>query len=96
MKFKILPKPKVKGFSFSKGHVRYFPGDVVDLPASYLGEPWLEPLEKPVAAVPEAKMEPIQPVPLTSDVDVPKLEPVIPFETPSPVSKKRTRKKLGF
>ena len=85
MKFKILPKPKVPGFSFAKNHVRYFPGDIVDLPVSYLGEPWLMPLEKPVVAEPEAKTEPIQPV----------MEPVIPFETSPPKSKKRTRKKLG-
>ncbi len=55
MKFKILPK--VDGFSFAKNHVRYFPGDIVDLPASYLGEPWLMPLEKPVEQKPIAKLE---------------------------------------
>ena len=66
MKFKILPK--VDGFSFAKNHVRYFPGDIVDLPASYLGEPWLMPLEKPVEQKPIAKLESAagleQPVPL--------------------------------
>ncbi len=66
MKFKILPK--VDGFSFAKNHVRYYPGDIVDLPASYLGEPWLMPLEKPVEQKPIAKLESAagleQPIPL--------------------------------
>jgi len=54
MKFKILSK--VKSFSDAHGH-EYFPGDVVDLPPSYLGETWLEPLEKLEDKKPEYKAE---------------------------------------
>jgi hypothetical protein len=36
-----------------------FPGDVVDLPHSYLGEKWLEPVEaEPKVNVPPSKVEP--------------------------------------
>ena len=35
-----------------------FPGDVVDLPESYLGESWLEPLKEPKK--PEPKHEPVK------------------------------------
>jgi hypothetical protein len=75
LKFRILPK--VSGFR--KGLVRYLPGDIVDLPASYLGEKWLEPIEKPVERKPEVMAEVV--------------EPEIPFETPVPPSNKRSRKK---
>ena len=47
MKFKILPK--VDGFKF-KGN-RYLPGDIVDLPASYVGESFLERVEPEVTHV---------------------------------------------
>ena len=43
MKFRILPK--VSGVRL-KG-VRYAPGDVIDLPESYLGETYLEPVPEP-------------------------------------------------
>jgi hypothetical protein len=43
MKFRILPK--VSGVRL-KG-MRYAPGDVVDLPESYLGETYLEPVPEP-------------------------------------------------
>jgi hypothetical protein len=43
MKFRILSK--VSGIRL-KG-VRYAPGDVVDLPESYLGETYLEPVPEP-------------------------------------------------
>jgi len=55
MKFKILPK--VHGFTDAKG-VHHLPGEIVDLPVSYKGETWLEPVEpesKPV--IPPAKLE---------------------------------------
>jgi hypothetical protein len=54
-----LKKGKGSVNSFSMDGVRYFPGDVVDLPATYKGEAWLEPLEheKKVSAVP-GKIEP--------------------------------------
>jgi hypothetical protein len=60
----------VSSFSDAQGK-KYLPGDIVDLPASYKGEKWLEPVEedpKPVAA--ESKVEPAPepatPVPLES------------------------------
>ena len=38
----------------------YLPGDVIDLPQSYLGEKWLEPVEAlPKVNVPPAKVEPV-------------------------------------
>ena len=60
MKFKILPK--VDGFKF-KG-IRYLPGEIVDLPASYQGESFLqrvEPEVEPVAppSVVEGRVEPV-------------------------------------
>jgi len=38
-----LPKVAV----FSLNNLDYFPGDVVELPESYLGESWLEPVTEP-------------------------------------------------
>jgi hypothetical protein len=62
MKFKILPK--VNRFTDSEG-IRHKPGDIVDLPVSYLGVNWLEPLEKPnKVEVPPAKVEPVAPAPV--------------------------------
>jgi len=56
MKFKILPK--VRSFTDAKG-VEHKPGDIVDLPESYKGETWLEPVEKPKKVeVPPTKVEP--------------------------------------
>jgi hypothetical protein len=57
------------------------PGDIVELPASYEGEAWLERVDHvPVVAAVPGKVEPVEPV-----------EPVaIPLEDPS---QKRTRKK---
>jgi hypothetical protein len=81
LKFRLKKgKGSVSGFTDAAG-VTHVPGDVVDLPASYDGEAWLERVEaeKKVAAVP-GKVEPVEPV-----------EPVaVPLETPS---QKRTRKK---
>jgi hypothetical protein len=46
----------------------YFPGDIVDLPVSYLGVKWLEPLEKPGKVdVPPAKVEPVAPAPAAEE-----------------------------
>ena len=60
LKFKILPK--VGSFKFNG--VRYLPGDVVDLPASYDGEAWLERVEAEVKAValPSVVEAPAEPV----------------------------------
>ena len=54
--------PKVDGFRDAAG-VHHLPGEVVDLPASYEGESWLERVdpEVVVAAVP-GKVEPVEPV----------------------------------
>ena len=78
MKFKILPK--VKSFSDAHGH-EYYPGDVVDLPISYLGENWLEPIDKIDVKKPEYKTEPVA-----------EKETVVPFETPK--TQKKVKKKL--
>lgn len=55
MKFKILSK--VSGFTDSEG-VQHSPGDVVELPESYKGETWLNPVEPELKVdVPPAKTE---------------------------------------
>jgi hypothetical protein len=77
MKFKILPK--VKSFSDAHGNT-YFPGDVVDLPVSYLGESWLEPVDKVDVKKPESKTEPIA-----------EKEAPIPFEAPK--TQRKVKKK---
>ena len=74
MKFRILPK--VKSFSDANGNT-YYPGDIVDLPVSYLGETWLEPVDKVDIKKPESKIEPIA-----------EKEVVIPLETPEKTQKK--------
>ena len=79
MKFKILPK--VEGFSFAKNHVRYFVGDIVDLPPSFLGETWLEPVDKVEVKKPESKTEPVA-----------EKEAVVPLETPK--TQRKVKKKL--
>jgi hypothetical protein len=78
MKFKILPK--IHDFSDAQGHT-YYPGDIVDLPPSYLGETWLEPVDKVDIKKPESKIEPIA-----------EKEAVVPFE--SPKAQKKVKKKL--
>jgi len=63
MLFKLTKgKGSVSGFTDSAG-VTHVPGDVVELPASYLGKKWLEPVEKAkkVVAAP-SKVEPAEPV----------------------------------
>ena len=75
VKFRILPK--IDGMR--KGGILYKPGDVVDLPASYDGETYLErvvPL--PVVAAVPGKIEPVETIEL-------------PLETP--MSQKKTRKR---
>ena len=61
LKFKLKKdKGSVSGFTDAEGIV-HVPGDVVDLPASYLGDKWLERLEKDKAVkAPPAKMEKIE------------------------------------
>jgi hypothetical protein len=80
MKFRILPK--VKSFSDANGNT-YYPGDIVDLPVSYLGETWLEPVDKIEVKKPEAALEPIEPI---------KQEETVPLETPK--TQKKVKKKL--
>jgi hypothetical protein len=59
LKFKLKKgKGSVDGFRDAKGEM-HLPGDVVDLPAAYEGEKWLEKLEeKRQVVVPPAKVEP--------------------------------------
>jgi hypothetical protein len=78
MKFKILPK--VKSFSDAHGN-EYYPGDIVDLPVSYLGESWLEPIDKVDVKKLESKIEPVA-----------EKEVVVPFETPK--TQRKVKKKL--
>ncbi len=72
MKFKLKKgKGSVNRFTDDKG-VQHFPGDVVDLPASYKGQAWLEPVEAevkvkaPPAKLENAKAEPKIEVPLST------------------------------
>ena len=63
MLFKLRKgKGSVESFMGPDGF-RHFPGDVVELPATYLGLTWLEPVEaaKKVVAAP-SKVEPTKPV----------------------------------
>jgi len=64
-------KGSVNRFTDAEG-VKHYPGDIVDLPVSYSGLAWLEPLEKPKKAVaPVAKSEP---APAASEPAVPLVE----------------------
>jgi hypothetical protein len=78
MKFRILPK--VKSFSDANGNT-YYPGDIVDLSVSYLGESWLEPVDKVDVKKPESRIEPVA-----------EKEAVVPLETPK--TQKKVKKKL--
>ena len=76
MLFKLRTgKGSVHHFTDEHG-VAHFPGDVVELPANYLGLKWLEPVKKeakPVAAA--SKVEPV------SDSAIPeKSAPAAPLE----------------
>ena len=52
-------KGSVHGLTTADG-VTHSPGDIVDLPGTYEGEAWLEPVDRPVKVVaPPAKLEPI-------------------------------------
>ena len=77
MKFKILPK--VHSFSDAHGN-KYYPGDIVDLPPSYLGETWLEPVDQVEVKTPEVKTEPVV------------KEAPVPFEVPK--TQRKVKKKL--
>lgn len=77
MLFKLRKgKGSVESFMGPDG-VRHFPGDVVELPASYLGLKWLEPVEKEkkVVAAP-SKVEPAAPAETSAAAP----EPVAPLE----------------
>jgi hypothetical protein len=79
-KFKILPK--VRRFCDAEG-VRHLPGEVVDLPASYDGESWLERVDPvPVVAAVPGRVEPVA---------AEQVAPEVPLEASAG---KRTRKKL--
>jgi hypothetical protein len=72
LKFKLKKgKGSVQGFTDVAG-VTHLPGDIVDLPASYKGEKWLECLEpeKKVVAAPSK----VEPEPIT--------KPEVPLEVP--------------
>lgn len=93
MLFKLkVGKGSVSSFMGPDG-VRHFPGDVVELPASYQTEKWLEPVEKKakVVAAP-SKVEPAETIgaPGVIGVDPAKPEPDVPLE-----KKKKTRKQLS-
>jgi hypothetical protein len=80
MKFRILPR--VSGVRL-KG-VRYAPGDVVDLPESYLGETYLEP-------VPEPSPTPIEEESVASDVGMPQ-EKAAELTPPEKPRQRRSKK----
>jgi hypothetical protein len=70
-------KGAVSDFTDAKG-VTHLPGDVVELPASYEGEAWLERVDPvPVVAAVPGKVEPVE-------------SAAVPLEVPL---QKRTRKK---
>ena len=52
-KFKVLPKVE----SFLKDGVRYFPGDVVELPQRYKSKDWLEEVKPAKAEKPKKPAE---------------------------------------
>jgi len=84
MKFKILPK--VAGFVDPHG-LEHLPGEIVDLPPSYLGEAWLEPVEEPKKVeVPPLKIEKIEEKP--SEEQKPAEEENPQEEEPGPFGKK--------
>jgi hypothetical protein len=74
-------KGSVQGFTDAAG-VTHLPGDIVDLPASYKGEKWLECLE---CLEPEKKV-----VVLPSKVEpAPEVKPEVPLEVPKKSKKTR-------
>jgi hypothetical protein len=58
LKFRLKKgKGAVSGFTDAQGII-HLPGDIVDLPETYKGEAWLEPIEKePKPVLPPAKVE---------------------------------------
>ena len=81
MKFRLRKgKGSVSGFTDALG-VTHVPGDIVDLPASYKGQKWLEVVGGNVAAamVPVApKVEvPVEDVELVPLVEKPKAKPKV-------------------
>ncbi len=86
MLFKLTKgKGSVSGFTDEHG-VTHVPGDVVELPASYLGKKWLEPVEKAkkVVAAP-SKVETVA-EPVAAETSEP---------APEPVSLKKRKKSLS-
>jgi hypothetical protein len=69
LKFRLKKgKGGVDGFRDAKGEM-HLPGDLIDLPAAYEGEKWLEKLEeKRQVVAPPAKVEP-----------APQIAPVVPL-----------------
>ena len=87
MKFKILPK--VSGFVDARG-VEHLPGEIVDLPATYLGESWLEPAEEPKKVeVPPPKIEKVEEKP--SEAPKPAEEEKPQEEEPGPFGKRQKK-----
>jgi len=80
MKFRILLK--VSGVRL-KG-VRYAPGDVVDLPESYLGETYLEPVPEP-----SPTPIPVEEKHVASDMGMPQEKAA----EPTPIEKPRQRRR---
>ena len=81
MKFQLRKgKGSVSGFTDAEG-VTHVPGDIVDLPASYKGQKWLEVVDRKVAAamVPVApKVEvPVEDVELVPLAENPKAKPKV-------------------
>lgn len=80
MKFKLRKgKGSVNRFVAADGHV-YRPGDIVELPASYLGSRWLELLE------PKKIQEPLREVKVAPAPEAE--EPAVPLEKPKKQRKK--------
>jgi hypothetical protein len=78
LKFRLKKgKGAVQGLTDEAG-VTHLPGDIVELPAKYEGEAWLERVEPvPVVAAVPGKVEPVEPA-------------TVPLEPPA---SERTRKK---
>jgi hypothetical protein len=84
MKFMLRKgKGSVSGFVDAEG-VTHVPGDVVDLPASYKGQKWLEVVNKTVA-------KPM--VPVSPEVEEPKEESTVTEIVPLPEKTEKKPKK---
>jgi hypothetical protein len=83
LKFKLKSgRGAVSGFTDSLG-VTHVPGDIVDLPACYVGEAWLERAEPaPKVAAVAGKFEPVE-----------SAEPAVPFEASGRGKQKRKKQR---